>query len=173
MKKGLIVQNTLVKQVIAQIEQRLKAGVREPYQKIVVAGSKYAMSGGTGSILASLKDSQNVVDDCVKGAIGLVGSLRRAAKGVMPTDAMIPAGMTLALEALDFAERIGKLKVDRSVIDQATQLYVETLMPKLGITPAKLAQVTAQVHGVMSDPDKMAKLHGIGNAPAAPQPGAR
>lgn len=167
--KGILAQNTLIKQVETQIEQRLRAGVRESYMKIVVAGMKYAMNGGDKSILAQLKDSENVVEDAVKGAIGLVGVLRRAAKGVMPVDALIPAAMTLMLEALDYAERAGLITVDKAMIDQATQLFVETLLPKLGLTPQKLGEMTQRVHGIMSDPDRMAKLHGVGRT----QPGVK
>jgi hypothetical protein len=168
--KGLIAQNSLVKQVEAQIEQRLRAGVRESYMKIVIAGMKFALNGGEKSILAQLKGSENVVEDVVKGAIGLVGVLRRSAKGAMPVDAMIPAAMTLMLEALDYAERAGMLQIDKAVIDEATQLFIETLLPRLGMTPQKLGEMTSRVHQVMQDPEKMAKLHGIGQQP---QPGAQ
>ena len=167
--KGLIARNSLIKQVIAQIEQRLRAGVREPYQKIVVAGEKYAANGDDKSLLAQLKDSEDVVKDCVEGAIGLVGVLRRAAKGAMPGDAMALAAFTLTLEALDFAERIGKIQIDKAVIDEVTQRFVDTLLPRLGLTPQKLGEMASRVQGVMADPDRMAKLHGTGKT----QPGAR
>lgn len=175
--KGILAQNTLVKQVEQQIEQRLKAGVRESYMKIVIAGMKYALNKGDQSLFAQLHGSKNVMEDCVKGAIGIVGVLRRASKGAMPADAMIPAAMTLMLEALDYAERAGMLKVDAAMIDEATQQFLNTLLPLLGLTPQKIAQMTAQVHGVMQDPDKMAKIHGVGATPAQPgaqpaQPGA-
>lgn len=168
--KGILAQNTLIKQVEQQIEQRLKAGVRESYMKIVIAGMKYALNKGDQSLFAQLHDSKDPVNDCVKGAIGLVGILRRAAKGAMPADAMIPAAMTLMLEALDYAERAGLLKVDAAVVDQATQLLLNTLLPLLGITPQKLGQLTGQVHGAMQDPDKMAKINGVGVAKPT-QPG--
>lgn len=168
--KGILAQNTLVKQVETQIEQRLKAGVRESYQKIVIAGMKFVLDKGDKGILAQLGQSKNVIEDVVKGAIGLVGILRRAAKGVMPADAMIPAAMTLMLEALDYAERVGLVKIDNSVIDQATHLFIETMLPRLGVTPQKLGQLTSQVHGVMQDPDKMAKISLAQQQQQQPQP---
>lgn len=156
--KGILAHNTLIKQVQAQIEQRLKTGVRESYQKIVISGMKFILDKGPDGILAQLGKSQNVIDDAVKGAIGVVGILRRAAKGVMPADAMVPAAMTLMLEALDYAERVGLLTVDTNVIDQATHLFIETISPRMGVTPQKLGQLTSQVHGIMQDPDKMARI---------------
>lgn len=155
---GLITSNTLLKQAEGQIEQRLKGGVRESYMKIVVAGMKYALKDGPKSILAQLKDSQDPITDVVKGAIGIVGLLRRAAKGSMPIDALIPAAMVLVLQGLDQAEKFGLLKVGKPEIDQATQLFVETLLPQLGLTPEKLAQMNGRVQKLMADPEQMAKL---------------
>lgn len=156
--KGLIAQNTLVLQIEKQIESRLKEGVRDPFMRIVVSGMKVAMKGGPDSILAKLKGSQDPVNDIVKGAIGVLGLLRRAAKGTMPIDAMIPAGMVLVLQALDFAERAGMLKIDKATIDQATHAYMETLLPMLGITPEKMAQYAGQVNKLTQDPEKMSQL---------------
>jgi len=156
--KGLITSNTLIKQAEEKIEQGLKEGVREPYMKIVVAGMKVMLKGGPDGLLAKLKGSQDPISDCVKGALGLVEMLRRSAKGAMPADAMIPATMTLALQGLDFAEKLGLLKVGKAELDQATQLFVETVLPHMGITPQKMQQMTDQVHGVMQDPEKMSQL---------------
>lgn len=168
--KGLILQNSLIRQAEAQVEQRLKEGVREPYQKIVVAGMKYAMKGGPESLLAKLKDSQDPITDAVKGAIGVVGLLRRAAKGAMPVDALVPAAMTLALQALDFLEKAGVMKIGKAELDQATQLFVETIMPLLGVTPDKMQQITGKVTDIMQDPEKMRQLQmpqqGAQNVPA-------
>ena len=155
---GLITKNTLVKRTEDNIEKTLKPGVRESYMKIIVAGMKYAMSKGPEGLLGSLKDSQDPVTDIVKGAVGIVGLLRRAAKGTMPVDALIPATMVLILHGLDLAEQMGLLKVTAAEIDQATQLFAETIMPLLGISKEKFASMTEEVHGVMNDPNQMSKL---------------
>lgn len=151
-------KNSLVKQVETQIEQRLKAGVREPFEKIVIAGMKYALKGAGGNLMDQLDDSKDPLTDIVKGAIGIVGALRRAAKGAMPVDALVPAAMVLVLHGLDYAERAGLLKVDKATIDQATQLFIETITPLLGLPPEKLTQLVGQAHATMADQDKMAKL---------------
>ena len=150
-------KNTLVRQVEQQIEQRLPAGVREPYEKIVISGMKFALKGES-NVLEQLEQSKDPLTDIVKGVIGIVGALRRAAKGAMPVDALVPAAMVLVLHGLDYAERAGLLKVDKAVIDQATQLFIETITPLLGLPPEKLVQLTGQASGIMQDPDKMRKL---------------
>jgi len=160
MSKGLIAQNSIIKQVEASIEQRLKDGVREPYLKIVTAGMKYAMKDGPKGLLAQLKDSQDPITDAVKGVIGIVGLLRRSAKGAMPVDAMIPASMVLILHALDFLDRVGVVKIGKAEIDEATQLFMETIMPILGITPENMQHIAGKVNDVMQDPDQMRQLQG-------------
>lgn len=156
--KGIVSSNSLLKQVEAQIEQGLKAGVRENYMRVVIAGMKFALKDGPNGILAKLKSSKDPVADIVKGAISVVGLLRRAAKGAMPGGAMVPAAMTLTLHGLDYAERIGILKVDKAVVDQATQLFAETMLVVMGVSKDQLNKMTNKVHGLMQDPAQMAKL---------------
>ena len=155
---GLIMQNTLLKQVEAEVEKKVRPIHREAYMKIVVSGMKFAMDKGPQGILASLKQSKDPLTDCVKGAISIVGLLRRAAKGKMPIGAVIPAAMTLMLQALDFADKMGLLKVRAAEIDKATKLFVETLLPLMNVPPEQVAQMTEQVHTIMRDPDKMQQI---------------
>jgi len=165
---GLVAENSLIKQAEQKIEQGLKSGVHDPYMKIVISGMKVLLKDGPDGLMAQIKTSQDPLSDIVKGVIGLIGTLRRAAKGNMPTDAMVAAGMTLVLQGLDFADRTGVLKVGAAEIDQATQMYIETLLPLLGISQEKLARMTEQVHGVTQDPDKMQMIQRAGTASAQP-----
>jgi len=154
----ILAENSLIKQAEEQILQRLKTGVREPTLKLVAAGMKFAMRGGANSILAELRDSQNVLQDCVKGAIGLVGALRKAAKGEVPQTAMVPAAMILALQALDFAARMGKIKVTNEVLDEATQFFVEMILPAMGVSHDRMQQLTERAASVANDPETMRQI---------------
>jgi hypothetical protein len=130
----------------------------EAYHKIVASGMKVAMNKGPDGIMGSLKGSQDPVSDIVRGAIGVVGLLQRSAKGTMPPEAMILAGWRLALEGFDFAERAGILTVGAAELNKGAQLYAETILPKLGMTPEKLQKTAQQVQGIVRDPQKMAQL---------------
>jgi|TARA_R110000868_G_scaffold246180_2_gene502801 hypothetical protein len=155
---GILMQNTLLKRVEAQVESQVPPAVRENYMKIVVSGMKYAMKDGANSIIASLKQSKDPLGDSVKGAINIVGLLRKAAKGTMPVNAMIPAAMTLLLQALDFADKTGILKVGQAEVDKATKMFMETILPLLNVPPEKMNAMMQQVHDLMRDPAKMAQL---------------
>lgn len=159
--KAVLAENSLVKQAEAQIESRLKGpDARQNYMKIVVSAMRVAMKDGPKGLLAQLKDSENPVEDAVKGAIGLVGMLRTQAKGVMPMDVATAATMTLILQALDFLERMGKLKITPELLNEATKLFVETILPQAGVTPEKLARLVGGVKGVIDDPEKVSRVFG-------------
>lgn len=152
------IENSLLKQAEGVIEKGIPPNQRQSYMKIVVSGMKIALAGGGKSVIAEIKSAKEPVDTIVKGVIGLLSYMRMQAKGVMPIDAMIPAGMTLVLQALDFAERIGVMKVDKQTLANATQMYAIAIMAKLDITPQKLRGVVQKVHGIVTDPAKLEKL---------------
>lgn len=164
--QGLLMENTLLKRVEVEIERNMPENVREDYMKIVVSGMRYAMNKGPDSILATLKNSKDPLGDAVKGAINIVGLLRRASKGTMPLNAMIPAAMTLLLQALDFADKTSILKVGQAEVDKATQMFMETILPLLKVTPERMRAMLDQVHSTMRDPTKMASYMGHKNGAA-------
>ena len=154
--QGLLMENTLLKQVEAEIERKIPENARDNYMKIVVSGMRYAMDKGPNSILATLKNSKDPLGDAVKGAINIVGLLRQASKGTMPIHARIPAAMTLLLQALDFADKTSILKVGQAEVDKATQMFMETILPLLKVPPERMRAMLDQVHNTMRDPTKMA-----------------
>jgi len=163
---GLLIENTLLKQAEVSVERGIPPAQRDNYLKIVVAGMKYALDKGPGGVLASLKDSKDPLSDSVRGAIGIVGALRRGAKGTMPVAAMVPAAMTLLLHALDFAEKMKLLTITTVELNKATQLFSETIMPLLQVSKAKLDESVGQVHDILRDPEKMAQYKGQQNGAA-------
>lgn len=156
--KGVIAHNSIVKQVETKIESQLPDGVRANVQKIVVAGLKYAMKDGADGLLGHLKGSQDPVGDIVKGVIAIIGLLRKAARGAMPQNAMIPAAFILVLQGLDFAERAGILKVTNEEVNTATKLFANTLLPHLGVTPEKMGQMAGTATQIMNDPMKAGQM---------------
>lgn len=143
------------------------------YMKIVVAGMAAALARGPAGILASLRKSPDPVRDAAKGAVALVLILRRNARGVMPTKAMIPAAMTLMLRALDFVNRTGTKQIGTAELVRATHIFTNEMFRAFHITPATLHQAAGQVHAVTQDPQAMAQVNlkaGITQHPNAATP---
>lgn len=145
--------------VIAAAEQKVEAGllpeVRDDYLKIVLAGMKVALKDGTNGILAGLKKKEDPLNDCAVGAINLVMMLKREAKGGMPENAMVPASMTLMLQALEFADKAGIIKVGEEELNKATRIWTNYLLKASGVTPQMLSKAAGRVQGVMNDPTQM------------------
>lgn len=163
----------LIEAAEQKVESQLTAETHGNYLKIVVAGMKAGLANGPKSILAGLRTSKDPISDCAKGAIGLVLVLKHQAKGIMPVKAMIPAGMTLMLKALSFADRMGVAKVDVDALARATTIFKDTFLAKFGVTPKVLQHATTRVHGLMQDPvamEQMKRKLGIVKHPDASEP---
>lgn len=165
-------------ELLAQTEQALEAKLtpenRADYMKVVVAGLHIALQGGPNGFLAKLHDSADPIEDVAKGAVALVLIMKKQAKGIMPMEAMVPAGMTLMLHGLDFIDRTGT-KIAEPELDRATALFMDNMFFRLGITPKMLETATQKVHQIANDPDSMAKINlkaGITRHPDAALPAA-
>lgn len=151
-------QNAMIIKAEAAIDRKVSAGDKTAYDKIVVAGMKVMFSKEThGQLLQGLEESDDKMKSAVEGVIGLLGILYKESRNTMPVGPMVLAGQSLLMEALDFMEQGNMIEVTPEMLGQATQSYIETLLPKLGITPEKMKSMMDQTQGVMSDPQKMAQ----------------
>lgn len=169
-----ILQNNKILEAAEQkVESNLVPQVRANYQKIVVAGMKVALNGGPNSGMAKLRRSPDPVKQCAVGAVNLVLMMRRMAKGVMPAKAMVPAAMTLMIQALDFCDRTGVVKVGTPELVRATHIFTDAIFGKLGISQQMLHHAANSVHAITQDPAKMEMIKrkiGIVKAPGASEP---
>lgn len=158
-------------------QQRIEAGLtpqnRADYERVVVAGMKMALSGGVDSIIAGLKDSSDPVSDCATGAVNIVLYLRQQSRDTMPPQALVPAAMTLMLNALEFANRAGIIKVGRDDLVRGTRLFTNRIMQAFKVDSKRLAAMGQAVDRIASDPaqmDLLARRAGIVRDPRASIP---
>lgn len=151
--------NEMIIKAEAAVDAKVPPADKAAYDKIVLAGMKVMFEDDQmhAQLLQGLKESPDV-KTVVEGIIGILGILFQESRNTMPVGPMILAGQSLLMEALDFMEEGGMLEVAPDVLGEATQLYIETLLPKLGMTPAKMQEIMAQAQGVMGDPEKMAQF---------------
>lgn len=156
-----------------RIEAQLQPVTRQNYNKIVTAGLAFALHGGPNSIAASLQNSKSPIYDCASGAINLVLLLRKQAHGVMPPQALVPAALVLMMHGLDVAENLGKIEITDDVLAEATHVFTQLILPRLGLPPQKVAQMTQKVHGIINDPNQMERVNraaGVVQDPRASTP---
>lgn len=150
-------QNPMIVKAEAAIDSKVPPKDKEAYDKIVLAGMKVLFSKEThAQLFNGLKESQDMMKSAVDGIIGILGVLFKESRNTMPVGPMILAGQSLLMEALDFMEQGGMIEMTPEALAQATQSYIETLLPMLGMTPEKMKGILAQTQGVMNDPQKMA-----------------
>jgi hypothetical protein len=166
------VQNNILKAAEQHLESQLTPPVRANYDKIVVAGMKVALNKGPDGILAALKNSQDPIKDCVTGAINIVGLLAMQSRGTMPITAAVPACMTLIIHALDFADKVGIMKVGPEELAKAGHMFGNLITQKFGISTDMIKTAAGNIEKLTKDPANMDKLHyaaGMKKAPDATQ----
>jgi len=152
--------NPLLAEAEAKVEGNIvDPQVRADYGKIVVAGLHIALAKGVEGFAAKLRDSQDPIGDCAKGAAALVMIMRKEARGVMSMKAGVPAGMTLMLHGLDLIDSAGIAKIAEPELDRATAVFTNELFHRLGITAQMLQHMTGRVHQIMQDPGMMQKIN--------------
>ena len=149
-----MLKNQLLQQAAANIQQGVQD--KDAFERLMKAGTKTIYSKGTfRSLSQHLRQSKDPVDDVARGIVAVLGILAHRARGTIPQGPLMQAGMLLMLDALDFLEQAGLLKVNAGTLDRATEEFVEALLPAVGLSRQKMDQVLEQIKAVMSDPAKM------------------
>jgi hypothetical protein len=155
---SILLKNKILQAAEDKIESQLTPQNRINYLKVVNSGMQAAMAKGPNSILASLKDSKDPLNDCAKGAVNMCLLLRKQSRDTMPIKCMVPAAMTLMLKALDSAQAMGLITIGNDELVQATHIFTNYLMHALGITQPMLATAATKLHAMTQDPGQMEKI---------------
>lgn len=175
---SLMMQNNVLQAAEKKVESQLTPDNRANYMKIVTAGMKLGLAKGPDGILGSLRHSKTPIKDCAMGAVNLCLLMRKQSRGTMPLKALVPAAMSLMLQALDFVDKSKLAKVGTPELVQATHIFTDHLFKQLGITPAMIRSAAGNVQAITQDPAKMdvinrkagiVKAPGAGGAPPAPE----
>jgi len=154
-----MLKNPLLKQAQTKIESGVQD--RDAYNRIVQAGTKVIYDKATFTELSkAIRQAQDPVTEIAEGMIGILGILYKQSRKTMPIPAMVTAGMSLLLDALDFAEQAGLVKIDKAQLNKATTHYLNSLLPKFGLTSDKIDATLGQLGGTIKDPAKMAQIQG-------------
>lgn len=151
-----MLKNKLLQQALENVQQGVQD--RDAFDRLVKAGTKIIYSQQTFAKLSQhMRASKDPVSDVAKGMVAVLNIMAHRARGTIPHAPFLQAGMALLLDALDFLEQSGMLKVDNAVLDRATEEYVEALLPTVGLTRERMDSTLAQIKAVMDDPQKMAE----------------
>jgi hypothetical protein len=138
-------KNPLLEQVIQAITAKVAPDQQKAFNRIVVAGMKLMYADKTEAMLRKQMDSAEPPIAAGQGAAKLVGLLLAKSKGTAPFKAMIPAGVVLTCEALDFMEKAGKAQLTPDLVSEAVQEFGSAVLQVIGVTPEKLDQMMARI----------------------------
>ena len=150
------------------VREKIPPQFRVAVQRIVLAGMKVMFSPETHQLmLRALHSDTDPAHAVGMGVTQLMTLLYRESRGTMPTPAMVPAGILLCCEALDFMERSNMVQVTTDLIDNTVQTVTAYLLQKLGFTPEKMAQIAQRGQ---QQPQGAAPAAAAQPAPAPAQP---
>lgn len=154
-----MLKNELLQQAQAKVESGVED--RAAYDKIVAAGTKVIYDKETFSeLIKGIDQSEDPISEVAEGIVGILGLLYKQSRKTMPLVPMISAGMALLIDAMDFMEQAGVADIDKETLAKATAIYMNSLLPKMGLTPEKMQGVLDGVKSTMSDPEKMNQYRG-------------
>lgn len=152
-----MLKNELLQQALTKVQEGVSN--REVFDKLVRAGTKVIYNQQTFSKLTEgLADSQDPVGDIAKGMVAVLHMMAQKARGTIPQDVLVQAGIALLIDALDFAEQSGLVKIGKEELTAATTQYIEALLPTVGMTPQKMGGMLEGVKQTMADPQRMAEF---------------
>lgn len=153
--------------ILAKVQDGVRANLppqfRVAVQRIVLAGMKVMFSPETHHLmLQAIQTDSDPAHAVGMGVTQLLTLLWKESKGTMPIPALVPAGILLCCEGLDFMEKSGMIKVTPDIVDNAVQTVTAYMMQKLGYTPQDMARI-AQAPGAGGGQSPQ-------QSPAGPQP---
>jgi len=140
--------NPLHQQLEIEIEEAVPKELKTPYLRVVTAGMRVMFDPKTTKLMQErLIQGSNIVEAVASGIADLLALLHNESRRQMSIPAAMLAAFTLMAQALDFAEKAGKVQVTKELIAQCTQATWKAATEKFGITQEKINAVIAQSQG--------------------------
>lgn len=137
----MALQNPLLARAEQAYVAKISPGIKPAVDRIVQAGMEIMHSQQTHDMMAQqIQKPGDPAENAGEGVAKLMGILFNKSKGTMPPKAIAPAANILLVDGLDFMEQAGMIKVDETVLADATKELSSSLMQLLGADPEKMAQ---------------------------------
>lgn len=140
------------------VEENIKMPpeLQEAYERVVIAGMKVMFSKESHKVMLEELQREGLMDQRLgKGIAGLMLLLFKESNETMPPAVIIPAGMKLMMEAVDFMRETDLGQPTNAEIGGGMQIMISTILEKFGVAPDKMEQMLNQYSNE--------------NIPAAPQ----
>jgi hypothetical protein len=119
--------------------------LQEAYERVVVAGMKVMFSKESHRAMLKELERPGPMDQRLgKGVAGLMLLLFKESNGTMPPAVIVPAGVKLLMEAVDFMRETGLGDPTNNEIGSGMQIMISIILEKFGVAPDKMEQMLNQ-----------------------------
>lgn len=133
---------------LAQVDQQIRAKIPQSHMPQLMAiehsGMQIMFSQKTHHLMQKYIDPHNIIETVSHAIPMLLALIYRQSNKKMDITMAGPAGVILALHALDYEEQIGALKLTPDVIANCVHAVAISSLQAFGIGPAQIQSVTQQ-----------------------------
>lgn len=116
--------------------------LQNAYDRVVIAGLKVMFNKESHRMmLEELKQPGPVSDRLGTGIAGLMLILIKQSNGTLPPQVVIPAGMELMMQAVEFLKETNLAQVSNSDIAGAIEKMISILLEKFGVNAQRFNQM--------------------------------
>ena len=115
---------------------KLPPELEEMYQRVVIAGMKVMFSDESHHLLEKELQGPGTTDEKLgRGLAGLMLLLFKQSNKTLPPQVIIPAGIELMMNAVEYFQKTDKVKISDQDIGHAIQIMLGVLMHAFGAQP--------------------------------------
>lgn len=137
--------------------------LQEAYERVVIGGLKVMFSKESHQFMLKEMQGQGPVAQRLgQGIAGLMLLLFKESNETIPPEVIIPAGIELLMQAVDFVRETGMGEVTNKDIGDAMEIMMRMILEKFGMKPEQFEQVFNQFDN--TNVDAAAQQMGAPNA---------
>lgn len=135
--------------------EKVKEGIQIPqefkqaYEKVLAAGMQvmFSKESNKDAVNAIMRGNGPLAKRLGESIAGLLGMMVKQSNGTIPPQVLIPAGVTLLIEAADFLRKTGMAEINNQVIGDAMDAMVTAILGAAGLDSQKIAGFIEQKAG--------------------------
>lgn len=137
--------------------------LQEAYERVVIGGMKVMFSKESHQFMLKEMQGQGPVAQRLgQGIAGLMLLLFKESNETIPPEVIIPAGIELLMQAVDFVRETGMGEITNKDIGDAMEIMMRMILEKFGMKPEQFEQVFNQFDN--TNVDAAAQQMGAPNA---------
>lgn len=122
-------------------QMNLPPELREPYERVVLAGYKVLFSDEThDAIVDQLAGDGPIAQRVGEGITRILGMLFTESNGTIPPEVIVPAGIELTVAASDFLIKGGLEDMQPRDVGDAVGIMIQTVMQKFDVKPENVQE---------------------------------